>query len=158
MSQLRRFHGGGTVLVSVGLIDALDSLYGIGSDDCMGVPAEMACEIERVIVAPQMGRPMIPTTSAAFCDLRNALDLTLIVTECIESGGEPIGVDCEFCEWCQTLVMRDWCDWVLDRAFPDRYGVHAYIEPIDYDPAAFYDETWRQVNAKYKRETPCDIA
>lgn len=150
MSPIHRYHDRAELLVPPALVEAVDSAFGV-SDYCgedYALYPEEAAALEW-FCAPLPSPLIIGTPVLALTRARNVLDTWTLATECTsEQDDWALAVGCDFCLWCQALVLRDWCDEVLDRA---GFSRPAYLDepPADADNAALYEATWRDVNALY---------
>lgn len=143
---------------------AVDSVFGVrnGCCDDYALYPEEAAALERLVVVPYLGRTDIPVDAEVLSDARNMLDTYTLSSECDGNDdercaafferrdGEP-DKTCDFCTWCQSLILRDWCDQLFDRA---NYTPPGYIDRVDYDVAATYQNIWASVNAQYKATQP----
>lgn len=114
---LRQEYGSIGVLVPAQLIDGIDWAFGVshgGAQDYAMSEIE-ACWLERVCLVPRAGRTEVVMAADALVRVRNLLDIWTLNSSC-EVGADPVGVGCDFCIWCQSLVLRDWIDDVLDEA------------------------------------------
>jgi hypothetical protein len=67
-----------------------------------------------------------------FSWVRNALDLELLAGGCEQEVGD---LECDFCLWCQALILRDWMDSLMDVAGCYRSPrVEAYISHGEGNP------------------------
>lgn len=159
MSQVTRHHGPIGVRVPVGVLNAIDSLFGVKGANCEEFalyPSE-ALDLERLVIAPQFGDTII-TTAEVVANARNVLDGWTLSDECTsdhlpEVGQQtPIGTTCDFCHWCQALILRDWLDMVLDRAGHVSRNAWIGVTPADYHPDAEYDRIWAVCNERYRED------
>lgn len=146
MSQVLRYHKRGSLAVPGDLIDAIDWAFGVsdGDPEEFGLYPEEATELRCLVLRPFTEAATV--AAPVLCDARNVLDSWTLSDECRDAdtgkldardNGAPVGEGCGFCLWCQCLVMRDWCDALLDRAgFP--LPPYHEMTPADYDPVAHF--------------------
>lgn len=123
------------------LVDALDSMFGVSDDGWAEILDETEWAALVAVVEP--GTDPVETTGAVVAAARNVCDLWTLSSSCDSREDVPVGEGCEFCVWCQALIIRDWFDKVLDDAgLTERRGLGKYIHAVDYDPAAEYERLW----------------
>lgn len=152
MPPIHRYHAG-TIVAPVTLLDAIDSAFGVttGGAEDFALKPEEATALETVCTFPPIGRDTITLDATAFTRARNILDLWTLGS-CCESTDDgpdtPIGLTCDFCLWCQCLVLRDWCDEILDRA---GFEPPPYLDPTppESDIGTLYADIWADVNHRY---------
>lgn len=155
MSQVTRYHHG-TVHCPAALMDRIDWAFGVSHGCCedFGMYVAEAFELERLCVYPRMGRTLIPMAAEALSDARNVLDCWTLSDECTSKDDQAtwnVGRTCDFCLWCQALVLRDWCDEVLDKA---GFRTPPYSTPmLNADTAADYEAISEHVNALYNKDS-----
>lgn len=148
MSQITRYHHGG-ILVPVALLKGIDSVFSVsagGAEDFGLYPCE-ALDLERLVTVPALWKRTtdVTTSAEALSDARNVLDGWTLSSEChteTEANCIDRPTDDGPCAWCQSLLLRDWCDAVLDRA---GFKPPPYSDPTpdDFDPEAEYDHLMR---------------
>lgn len=158
MSQVTRYHHG-VLLVPVDLLSGIDSLYDF--TDYPGQGCEWFFEFDdpdrarndhatadamtRLVTVPGLHRrdrthEHVIVNAGHLSTARNFLDAALLNSDYGDLHGEDEAVPCaSMCEWCQTILLRDWCDLLLDGL--GQYK-NLYIGDVDYDVAA----VWRNAH------------
>lgn len=153
MPPVWRYHHGTSVLVPFTLVDAVESAFAVDVFDgeSFGLDDDEQFTLERLCTVPRRpGHTHVVTDVAVLTRARNTLDGYTLSSECDGSYDTtaPPAVNCGFCVWCQALVLRDWCDEILDRA---GMPVPPYMErtPPTSDMEAEYDRMCADANAWY---------
>lgn len=150
MSQITRYHEG-WIIVPRALPDAVDSLFNVIDE---GMDDWALDEREQAALRPFCSRGVGPILmdASVVSDARNMLDGYLLGAECesehVPELGEqtPIGETCDFCVWCQTFVLRDWCDWLLDSCGYLPWNGWLKTDWSESElPAVEYDRIWSVV-------------
>lgn len=139
MPPVHRHHSG-TVVAPAALIEAVDNTFGItdGSGPEYGLCAEEVADLEALCSIEHTDVETVTIDAAVLSAARNTLDCHTLSSECEQYDPDTIGVRCHFCVWCQSLIVRDWCDAVLDRGGHPPTNAYLELTPDDYQPADEY--------------------
>lgn len=140
MPPVHRHHTG-TVQVPAELIEAVDNLFGIseGAGENYGLCEDEVADLAALCSVDRAGQDGVTIDATVFSDTRNTLDCHTLNSECEQHDPDSIGVRCQFCTWCQSLILRDWCDATLDRG--GHPPTNAYLPPTPdwYHPGETYE-------------------
>lgn len=151
MPPVHRCNGGRSITVPTEFIEAVDSLFAVndGCADEFGMDDRECDALASLCEQASWDLAEVDLAAEVLSAARNVLDDWVMCDECERPQAaplDPIGESCQFCMWCQALILRDWADWLFDRAgFPRP----PYLEesPADYDPAAHYRRLWEVAGA-----------
>lgn len=154
MPPVHRHHTG-LVLVPVDLLAGIDSLYDLTSYPNEGNEYQFGCDdhdpdfrrrerdaaadMTRLVTVPRLYRSTrdVVVDATLLSIARNRLDIDTLNSDSDHGDQEcPCSV---YCEWCQMLLLRDWCDQRLDTLGQEK---SAWIEDIAEDMAATWRNWW----------------
>jgi hypothetical protein len=135
MPPVHRFHHG-PITIPVALIDAIDHLFAVTDGDTaeFGLADSEGAQLAALCTIDRGGEDAVNTDASVLSAARNVCDTYTLNSWC---DGDDDG-ECGECMWCDALILRDWCDLVLDRAGHLPANAHLAVTPDDYRPDLEY--------------------